>query len=89
MTFEEAKNIKRSLPEKVIINKTEMGVYIVPLDELDYIKFAEFYMKYNITDETAKKFSKNKQFDIRGLYRLETWRLYATLQNIIDTCDKT
>ncbi len=82
MTYKEALKVKEDIGLNITFNKVTMKIYVVPSKESDFIKFLEYFYLNKITDSTAIKFSTNGDFTVNGLYRLGTWTLYLTLDEI-------
>lgn len=85
MSYKEAINLKAkqfpTFEEGGIIYK----VFVTPENNEDFIKYLSdvraFYCQ--LTDSVAKKYSRNRQFALRGLYYKRLSILYRHLNNLI------
>ena len=68
MTFEEAIEFKKTLPEKVNILDLEYLVMVAPEDENDLKNYAKKFLNYKCTDETAREFSSNSNYEVYGIH---------------------
>jgi hypothetical protein len=84
MTFEEALKIKSTLPATIIYNQTPMEVFVVPLDIEEKDLFMNYYYLNKIDDNSSRMFAKSGEYTVNGLYRLGTWRLFLTLDKLIE-----
>ena len=67
MTFEEAVKLKSELPSKFTHLELPFTTCITPKEKDDFEKYRTDLRVRKITDETAKLYSSDKQFLVRGI----------------------
>ena len=68
MTFENAIEFKKTLPEKIVISDLEYVAMVVPENKNDLIEYYKKYLHYECTDETAIEFSSNRNYEVYGIH---------------------
>ncbi len=68
MTFENAIEFKKTLPEKIVFSGLEYIVMVVPENIIDLNEYYKKYLRYECTDETAKEFSSNRNYEVYGIH---------------------
>lgn len=89
MTYQEALNLKSTLPKEVKYNNILMQIHIVPDGQSDFNNFMKFfYGKSSLVDDTtALIYCTNGEYSIHGLSRMGTANLFLTLPNLINICN--
>jgi len=67
MTFEEALEFKKTLPAKIKQDELTYTVYVTPYKHEDFTLLTNYMRSYKITDETAKQFSNDGKYSVRGI----------------------
>jgi hypothetical protein len=67
MTFEEALKLKSELPLEFTHAELPLTTYITPANADDFSRYATDFRLRKMADETAKIYSSDKQFLVRGI----------------------
>lgn len=68
MTFDEAKIFKAAIGDNVAHSDVDMRVFVVPANPSDFSTYCTWYRVYKKTDELAKNYSLDNNFEVYGLW---------------------